>query len=69
MKNVVCTLTDDGLFVYRGKHLFATVQELNGEPTIQFIFSSRPLQLTFDDIAIIQDNWNMMKELNQLPPS
>lgn len=59
--NVHCILQKDSVLVFQGKDKLATVVEQNGEPTIVF----EPwigVELSFNDLAIIQDNWYAMNE-------
>jgi hypothetical protein len=58
--HVHCNFHRDYLTVYKGKRSIGLVRELNGDVQIE-LFDS--VTLSFNDIAIIQDNWVQFKEM------
>jgi methyl coenzyme M reductase gamma subunit len=67
--NVHCQICndDDLLKVYRGELFIAVVTEGgNRDPVITFVTGNgEQLRLSFNDFAIIQDNWNQMVDMNK----
>jgi hypothetical protein len=68
MKNVICTIADDQVMVYDDAGtLIAKVKEVEGEPallTYGYKETSKGVMiLSFNDLDIIKDTWNALKEM------
>jgi len=59
--HVVCFIHPDHLTIERDNQTIGVVREVEGKPLIQMLTDCP--QLTFEDIDIIMDNWNVMQEL------
>jgi hypothetical protein len=64
MNHVTCTFEGNQVKIYRNDKLIGFVTEVSGEPMITVFADINHLQtFTFNDIAIIQDNWNVFSGL------
>ena len=63
MSHVVCEISGDGLVFTRDGSLAGIVSLRDGEPTI--VCYGNQTQLTFNDIAIIMDNWAALEEMKE----
>ena len=60
MKNITCLIGKKGLLLYRNGKQVGIVTEIKDEPTIELGVGhgDASIQLTFNDIAVIEDCWN-----------
>ena len=63
MTPVTCLIHNNSLFIHRDGRYIGLVMEVDGEPVIHMFFYAQP-QLSFIDLDIIQENWQVMKELD-----
>jgi len=66
MRHVTCTLVEktNTVMVWREGELVGMVTEVGGEPQLTIYgVSNKPLVLSFNDLEIIEDNWNALQEM------
>lgn len=65
MKHVTCQIRNDRVEIFRGRDMIGTVVAIGEDEPVITIFSNPDgvQSLTFNDIAIIQDNWNQCEEM------
>lgn len=65
MNHVTCIIQNDRVEIFRGRSMIGTVVAIGDEEPVITIFSNPDgvQPLTFNDIAIIQDNWNQCEEM------
>ncbi len=65
MNHVTCIIQNDRVEIFRGRHMIGTVVAIGVDEPVITIFSNPDgvQSLTFNDIAIIQDNWNQCEEM------
>lgn len=65
MKHVTCQIQNDRVEIFRGRDMIGTVVAIGEDEPVITIFSNPDgvQSLTFNDIAIIQDNWNQCEEM------
>lgn len=72
MNHITCIIQNDRVEIFRGRRMIGTVVAIGeGEPAITLfpdIYGGshgqcENITLTFNDIAIIQDNWNQCEEI------
>lgn len=65
MKNITCIIQKDRVGIFRDGKMIGIVAEVRGEPvlTLSCGYGVSSIQLSFNDLAIIEDNWNQMKEM------
>jgi len=63
--NFHCTIISDRVEIYRFNRMIGTVVQIGtNEPVITlFAETSGTQELTFNELAIIQDNWNQCEEM------
>jgi hypothetical protein len=73
MNKVYCLIANGRVEIYlKGvaplfNRMIGTVVQIGeGEPVITLFAHVEPIELTFNDMAIILDNWNQCEEMNQL---
>ena len=65
MNNFYCTIINDRVEIFRGRKMLGTVVQIGeGEPTLTVFCQADGVQeFTFNELAIIQDNWNQCQEM------
>ena len=66
MINVTCRIVPEtnSIFVWRDGSLVGLVEEVGGEAELTvYGVPNKPTVLSFNDLEIIQDNWNQLQEI------
>jgi hypothetical protein len=63
--NLHCIIQHDRVEIYRFNRLIGTVVQIGEDEPVMTLFAetSGTQELTFNEIAIIQDNWNQCEEM------
>ena len=63
--HVTCLIRNDRVEIYRGRRFIGTVVQIGENEPVITLFSDSvdTVELTFNDLAIIQDNWNQCEEM------
>jgi hypothetical protein len=63
--NLHCVILNDRVEIFRFNRLIGTVVQIGTDEPVMTLFaeSSGTTELTFNELAIIQDNWNQCEEM------